>query len=49
MDPYGVIKTNKNLINEDVTIPLGTNGYTEGTVTVGAGKTVTILGEWRLE
>jgi len=47
-DSYGVIKTNKNLINEDVTIPSGTNGYTAGTVTVGAGKTVTILGEWRI-
>ena len=48
VDSYGVIKANKNTIDEDVTIPSGTNGITAGTVTVSSGKTVTIQGEWRI-
>jgi hypothetical protein len=48
LDTYGVIKANKNTIDEDVTIPEGTNGVTVGTVTVSSGKTVTIQGEWRI-
>ena len=48
LDSYGVIKTNKNTIDESVTIPSGTNGVTAGTVTVGAGYTVTVQGEWRV-
>lgn len=48
LDKYGVIKTNKNRIDENVTILSGTNGLTVGTVTVGAGYTVVIQGEWRI-
>mgnify|MGYP007029127896 CR=1 FL=1 len=48
LDTYGVIKTNKNTIDENVTIPSGTNGVTAGTVTVGAGYTVTVQGDWRI-
>jgi len=48
IDSYGVIKTNKNTIDENVTIPLGTNGVTAGTVTVGAGYTVTVQGVWTI-
>jgi len=48
IDTYGVIKTNKNRIDENVTIPTGTNGLTVGTVTVGSGYTVTVQGEWRI-
>ena len=48
VDSYGVIKTNKNTIDENVTIPLGTNGVTAGTVTVGAGYTVTVQGVWTI-
>ena len=48
VDSYGVIKTNKNTIDENVTIPLGINGVTAGTVTVGAGYTVTIQGVWTI-
>ena len=48
LDAYGVIKVCKNTIDEDVTIPSGTNGVTAGTVTVSPGKTVTIQGEWRI-
>jgi hypothetical protein len=48
LDTYGVIKTHRNFIDEDVTIPSGTNGMSAGTITVGAGKTVTVQGEWRI-
>ena len=48
LDTYGVIKTNRNLIDENVTIPSGTNGMSAGTITVGAGKTITVQGEWRI-
>ena len=48
LDTYGVIKANKNTIDENVTIPSGTNGVTAGTVTVGAGYTVTVQGDWRI-
>ena len=48
LDSYGIIKANKNTIDENVTIPVGTNGVTAGTVTVGAGYTVTVQGEWRI-
>ena len=48
LDSYGVIKASKNTIDEDVTIPAGTNGVTVGTITVSSGKTVTVQGEWRI-
>jgi hypothetical protein len=48
IDTYGVIKANKNTIDENVTIPVGTNGVTAGTVTVSSGYTVTVQGEWRI-
>lgn len=48
VDTYGVIKANKQTIDEDVTIPAGTNGLTAGTVTVSDGYTVTIQGVWRI-
>ena len=48
LDTYGVIKANKITIDESVTIPSGTNGLTVGTITVGAGYTVTVQGEWRI-
>jgi len=48
LDTYGVIKANKITIDESVTIPSGTNGLTVGTITVGAGYTVTVQGEWSI-
>jgi len=48
LDTYGVLKACKNTINENVTIPSGTNGVSAGTITVGAGYTVTVQGEWRV-
>ena len=34
VDKYGVIKAFKNTIDENVTIPSGTNGVSAGTITV---------------
>ena len=48
LDTYGVIKACKNTIDENITIPSGTNGVTAGTVIVSPGKTVTVQGEWRV-
>ncbi len=42
----GVIKTNRATINEDVTIPTGTNGLSTGPVSISSGNTVTVNGEW---
>ena len=48
LDRFGVIKANSTEINENVTIPSGTNGLTVGTVKVGAGYSVTVQGNWRV-
>ena len=46
LDTYGIIKSNRNTINENVTIPAGTNGFSAGAITVANGRTVDIQGEW---
>ena len=48
LDRYGVIKTNRDTINESITIPSNTNGYSAGTIKIGAGHSVTVNGEWRI-
>ena len=48
VDSYGVIKTNRTTIAEDVTIPSGTNGVSAGTTKISPGYTVTVKGEWRI-
>ena len=48
VDKYGVIKAFKNTIDENVTIPSGTNGVSAGTITITSGYTVTVQGEWRI-
>ena len=48
LDHFGIIKANTENINENVTIPSGTNGLTVGTVKVGAGYSVTVQGNWRV-
>ena len=45
VDSYGVIKTNRATIDEDVTIPAGTNGLSTGVVSISSGQTVTVNGE----
>ena len=46
VDSNCVIKTNGDTINEDVTIPSGTNGLSTGPVSISTGNTVTVNGEW---
>ena len=48
LDTYGVIKAFKNTIDENVTIPSGTNGMSAGAITISSGNTVTVKGEWRI-
>ena len=48
LDTYGVIKAFKNTIDENVTIPSGTNGVSAGTTKISSGCTVTVKGEWRI-
>ena len=48
LDTYGVIKAFKNTIDDDVTIPSGTNGVSAGTTKISSGYTVTVKGEWRI-
>ena len=48
LDKYGVIKGFKNTIDENVTIPSGTNGLSAGAITISSGNTVTVKGEWRI-
>ena len=46
VDSYGVIKTNRNYIYENVTFPSDTNGLSTGPVQINTGSTVTVNGEW---
>ena len=48
VDSYGVIKTNRSTIDEDVSIPAGTNGLSTGVVSISSGQTVTVNGEWTI-
>jgi len=42
VDSYGVIKTNRTTIAENVTIPTGTNGLSSGPITIDVGYEVTV-------
>ena len=48
VDSYGGIKTNRNNICENVTIPTGTNGLSTGPISINSGYTVTVNGEWTI-
>tara|TARA_B100001250_G_C19783672_1_gene783065 strand:- start:412 stop:657 length:246 start_codon:yes stop_codon:yes gene_type:complete len=48
LDTYGVIKSSEQLIANNVTVSSSTNGFSSGTVKVGAGVTVTVRGNWRV-
>ena len=48
VDSYGIIKTNRDTISEDVVIPSGSNGLSSGPVTIASGYTVTVNGEWAI-
>ena len=49
VDSYGVIKTNTTNIDDNVTIPSGTNGMSAGPVTISTGKQVTVNGAWSIK
>jgi hypothetical protein len=44
----GIIRTNVTTINESITIPAGTNGFSSGPITIAAGQTVTVNGDWSI-
>ena len=46
VDSYGVIKTNRTTISEDITIPADTNGLSSGPIVIAEGNEVTVNGEW---
>lgn len=46
VDSYGVIKTNRTTISENVTIPADMNGLSSGPITIAEGNEVTVNGEW---
>ena len=46
VDSYGVIKTNRESISENITVPSGTNGFSSGPITIQVGSEVTVEGEW---
>ena len=48
VDTYGVIKTNRETIGENITVPAGTNGFSTGEVSINSGFTVTVNGEWTI-
>jgi len=48
LDTYGIIKTNRATLNENVTIPAGTNGMTAGPLTIADGVAVTVNGAWTI-
>jgi len=48
LDTYGIIKTNRATLNENVTIPAGTNGMTAGPLTIADGIAVTVNGAWTI-
>ena len=48
VDNYGVIKTNRDTISEDITIASGTNGFSSGPITIANGNTITVNGEWAI-
>ena len=48
VDSYGIIKTNRDTLSEDVVIPSGSNGLSSGPVTIASGYTVTVNGEWAI-
>lgn len=48
IDTYGIIKTNRDTISEDITVPSGINGLSSGPITISSGYTVTVNGEWAI-
>ena len=43
-----IIRTNADVIDEDIVIASGTNGVTMGPVTITVGRTMTVNGQWKV-
>lgn len=43
-----IIRTNSDQINQNITIPSGTNGMSAGPITIGSSYTVTVNGTWTI-
>ena len=48
LDTFGIIKSHGQTIDENVTIPSGTNAFSVGDVTVAANRTITVNGVWKI-
>ena len=48
VDKYLSLIHIKNTIDDNITIPSGTNGISAGTTKISSGYTVTVQGEWRI-
>ena len=48
LDSRGIIKTHSTTIDENVTIPAGTNAFSVGDVVVASGRTIIVNGIWKL-
>jgi hypothetical protein len=50
IDTYGVFKSNRNTINENITVPAGTNTMSIGPLTINNGITITVAngGGWSI-
>ena len=50
LDPYGVIKVNRNSINQSITVNAGQNASSTGPITINNGVVVTIAngGVWSI-
>ena len=48
LDSKGIIKTHGTTIDENVTIPTGTNAFSVGDIVVASNRTITVNGIWKL-
>ena len=48
LDSLGIVKTNRAILSETLTIPEGINGMTAGPLTIADGVAVTINGAWTI-
>ena len=48
LDTYGIIRSHGQVIDENVTIPAGTNAFSTGDITVAANRTITVNGVWSI-
>jgi len=42
LDTYGIVKSNPNVLDEDITVPANTNAFMCGDITIANGRTITV-------